>query len=332
MGTADRRLGIGIAEWRLWSDRESEILTQSPIPNPQANPQSNNPQSPSPISNPQSTMYHRSVSLSGRVAAITGASSGIGLAAAQALAREGVAVVLGARREDRLAQAVEAIRAEGGRAEAVTMDVTDEADVVRLVERARGAFGALDIMICNAGFGYYGAIDEMPSEIMRRMMDVNFLGTFYGARAALPTFRAQQRGHLIFVSSIVGRRGIPYMSGYSATKCAQAGFAESLRSEFVGTGIHVSAVFPVSTDTEFKEAMERDFGHRVSGLGPKQDVSRVAAAIVDCVRHPRAEVYPHATSRALAVLNALAPAFTDKLVRKYGRRRTVTPAGTPSTK
>jgi len=271
-------------------------------------------------------MYHHSVSLNGRVAAVTGASSGIGLEAARALAREGVAVVLGARREDRLARAVAEIRAAGGRAEAVAMDVTNEADVVRLVARAREAFGALDIMICNAGFGYYGAVDEMPSEIMRRMMDVNFMGTFYGARAALPVFRAQQRGHLIIVSSIAGRRGIPHMSGYCATKCAQAGFAESLRSEFVGTDIHVSAVFPVSTDTEFKGAMERDFGHRVSGLGPKQDVAQVAAAIVQCVRRPRAEVYPHATSRALAVLNALAPALTDRMVRKYGRRRVVTPS------
>ena len=277
-------------------------------------------------------MYHLVVSLNGRVAAITGASSGIGLATAHALAREGVAVVLGARRADRLGRAVEEIRASGGRAEAVTMDVTVEADVDRLVARARHAFGQLDIMFCNAGFGYYGEVDEMPSEIMRRMMDVNFMGTFYGARAALPHFRDRKRGHLIFVSSIVGRRGIPYMSGYSATKCAQAGFAESLRSEFVGTDIHVSVVFPVSTETEFKEAMERDFGHRVSGLGPKQSVDAVARAIVDCVRRPRGEVYPHAKSRALAVLNALAPALADNLVRRYGRRRVVVPVpgGPPS--
>src|SRR5262245_53103724 len=188
----------------------------------------------------------RLMGLSGRVAVVTGASSGIGLSVAGHLARKGVAVVLGARRSDRLEQAVGAIRSGGGRAEAVTMDVTNEADVVRLVERAREAFGGLDIVICNAGFGYYGAVDDTPSEIMRRMMDVNFMGTFYGARAALPVFRAQGRGHLIFVSSIAGRRGIPFMSGYCATKSAQAAFAESLRSEFVGTDIHVSAVFPVS--------------------------------------------------------------------------------------
>ncbi len=266
------------------------------------------------------------MSLDGRVAVITGASSGIGLVTAQALASKGVAVVLGARRADRLAAAVDAIRQGGGRAEAVAGDVTNEEDVNRLVERAMAAFGRLDIMICNAGFGYYGAVDDTPSAVMRRMIDVNFMGTFYGTRAALPIFRAQGHGHLVFVSSIVGRRGIPFMSGYSATKSAQAAFAESLRSEFAGTAIHVSVVFPVSTDTEFKQAMERDFGHQVSGLGPKQQVSDVAAAIVRCLERPAPEVYPHTMSRALAVLNIIAPAFTDRMVRKYGRRRTVNPA------
>jgi len=259
--------------------------------------------------------------LSGRVAAITGASSGIGLAVATHLARAGVAVVIGARRADRLDAAVRDIRHGGGNAEAVVMDVTSEADVQRMVTRAQEVFGRLDIMICNAGFGYYGTVEETPSAIMQRMMDVNFMGTFYGARAALPIFRAQQRGHLIIVSSIVGHRGIALMSGYSATKAAQVGFAESLRTEFQGTDVAVSVVLPVSTETEFRSAMERDYGYSVSGLGPKQSVDTVASAIVACVRSPKAEVYPHASARALTVVNALAPGLTDKVVRKYGRRR-----------
>ena len=270
--------------------------------------------------------------LKGTVAAITGASSGIGLAVAEHLACEGVAVVLGARRVDRLEDAVSRIRAGGGRAEALAMDVTRETDVVELVTRAQQAFGCLDIMICNAGFGYYGTVEETEPDIMRRMMDVNFMGTFYGTRAALPVFRRQEHGHLIFVSSIVGKRGIPLMSGYSATKAAQAAFAESLRSEFVGTDIHVSAVFPVSTTTEFREAMERDFGQQVSGLGPTQPVDHVARAIVQCIRRPAAEVHPHRTSRGLAILNAIAPAFTDGLMRKYGRRRVVEPAPSDPTR
>jgi short-subunit dehydrogenase len=259
--------------------------------------------------------------LSGRVAAVTGASSGIGLASAQHLAREGVAVVLGARRKDRLDSAVRDIRNAGGRAESAVVDVTVEEDMQHLVQRARDAFGRLDIMICNAGFGYYGTVEETPPEIMRQMMDVNFMGTFFGARAALPVFRAQKSGHLIIVSSIVGQRGIAQMSGYSATKAAQVGFAESLRTEFSGTSIAVSVVFPVSTVTEFRSAMKRDYGQSVTGLGPTQSVDDVARAIVACVRKPRAEVYPHAKSRALTVVNAVAPGFTDKVVRRYGRRR-----------
>ena len=265
----------------------------------------------------------RPMSLDRRSAVITGASSGIGLACAEHFAREGIAVVLAARRADRLEQAAATIRAAGGRAEAVVADVTSEPDMRRLVERALDVFGGLDIMVCNAGFGYYGTVEDTPPEIMRRMMDVNFMGTYFGTRAALPVFRRQGYGHLLIVSSIVGRRGIAQMSGYSATKAAQVGFAESLRAEFAGTAIHVSVVIPVSTDTEFREAMRRDYGHSVTGVGPKQTADAVAQAMVRSLARPQAEVYPHRLSRALTVLNAAAPSIADRLVRKYGRRRTV---------
>ena len=261
------------------------------------------------------------MSLSGRVAAITGASSGIGLACAKHLAREGVAVVLGARRTSLLEASAHQIVEAGGRAAIVPMDVAREEDVQSLAQRAVREFGRLDIMICNAGFGYYGTVEDTPSEIMQRMMAVNYMGTFYGARAALPIFRAQNSGHLIFVSSIVGRRGIAFMGGYSASKAAQAGLAESLRTEFSGTPIHVSCVFPISTRTEFHDAMTRDYGHTVSGLGPKQSVDDVARAVVRCLERPRPEVYPHAPSRALALLNVVAPRFTDRFVKKFGRTR-----------
>jgi uncharacterized protein len=257
----------------------------------------------------------------GRVAIVTGASSGIGLGVARHLARAGAAVVLGARRGHMLDEAVANIRAEGGRAEAVTMDVTSEADVSRLVSRAQMAFGGLHIAVCNAGFGLYGSVEETPPDVMRRMMEVNFIGTFLTARAALPIFRRQASGHLTIVSSIVGRRGIPAMSAYGATKAAQVGFAESLRTEFVGTDIEISVVFPVSTQTEFRTAMQRDYGHFIAGLGPKQSVDDVAEAMVEGIRRARPEIYPHAKSRALVILNAIAPGMTDRIVKKYGRRR-----------
>jgi len=263
------------------------------------------------------------MSLSGRVAAITGASAGIGLACAKHLARAGVAVVLGARRVSLLEATAAEIRAGGGRVAIAEMDVVRERDVQALVALAVREFSRLDVMICNAGFGYYGPIDETPADVMHRMMDVNFMGTFYGASAALPVFRRQNSGHLIFVSSIVARRGIPLMGGYSATKAAQSALAESLRAEFARTPIHVSCVYPVSTPTEFIDAMVRDYGHRISGIGPKQTVDDVARAIVACIEHPRPEVYPYRRSRGLGILNLIAPAFTDRFVRKYGRHRVV---------
>jgi short-subunit dehydrogenase len=258
----------------------------------------------------------------GRVAVVTGASSGIGLAVARHLAGAGAAVVLGARRADKLEEAVRRIRADGGRADAISMDVTSEDDMVRLVSHAQSAFGGLHIMVCNAGFGFYGSVEETPPDVMRLMMDVNFTGTFLGARAALPIFRRQGSGHLMIVSSIVGQRGIAAMSGYSATKAAQVAFAESLRTEFAGTGVEISVVFPVSTETEFRFAMQRDYGHSVTSLGPKQSVDDVAKAMLNGMRRGKIEIYPYAASRGLTILNAVVPRFTDRLVRKYGRRRT----------
>ena len=204
------------------------------------------------------------------------------------------------------------------------MDVTSEADMTRLVSHAESAFGGLQIMVCNAGFGFYGSAEETPPDVMRRMMEVNFMGTFLGARAALPFFRRHGSGHLMIVSSIVGQRGIAGMSGYSATKAAQVKFAESLRAELAGNSIEVSVVFPISTETEFRSAMERDFGHSVSSLGPKQSVDAVARAMVNGIRRGAVEIYPYAPSKGLAILNAVAPRLTDRVVRKYGRRRTLT--------
>src|SRR5262249_19279766 len=157
------------------------------------------------------------------------------------------AVVLGARRVSLLEATATQIKDAGGRAAIIETDVTREEDVDALVATATREYGRLDVMICNAGFGYYAPIDQMPSDVMRRMMDVNYMGTFYAARAALPIFRRQNSGHLIFISSIVGRRGVPFMGGYTATKAAQNGLAEAMRGEFDGTPIHVSCVYPIST-------------------------------------------------------------------------------------
>lgn len=269
--------------------------------------------------------------LSRYVVVITGASSGIGHATARQVAAEGAAVVVSARRTDRLTSLVEAIGAAGGRALAVPGDVTRDADMGSLVDRTVAAFGRIDVMICNAGIGYHGTLDETSPEAMRRLVDVNLLGTLYAARAALIVMRRQGTGHIIAVSSIAGRRGVGGSPLYSATKAAQIGFIESLRAEFAGSGLHASVILPVVTTTEFHDTIARDFGYAVSGTGPRQSAEDVARAIADCIVTPRPEVYPFPKARWLALVNAVAPARTDRLVQKWGRRRKPHPGGSHGT-
>ena len=256
-----------------------------------------------------------------RVVAITGASAGIGRATAAELGRRGDALILCARRQDRLEAAAAEALAAGGQAVAAVADVTRLEDMNRIVALAVERFGRLDVMICNAGYGVAGAIDDVPPEKMRHLMDVNYMGTYYAARAALPVFRRQGSGHIVIVSSIVGRRGVPYMSAYSATKFAQVGMAECLRSEVAGSPIHVTVVYPVSTDTEFFEVMTRETGTKVARThGPRQDVTVVANAIARAIDRPVPEVYPHFPSRILVWIGAVLPGFTDRVVQRFGRK------------
>ncbi len=256
-----------------------------------------------------------------KVVAITGASSGIGLACAHVLAQRGHAVVLSARRADRLDAAVDAIVAAGGKALAVPGDVTSAADMTALVERSVGAYGRLDVLIANAGIGYHDAFAATPPDVMQRLVDVNLMGTLFAAHAAAAQFMRQNSGHLIVMSSIVARRGIAGSTVYSATKAAQAGLVEALRAEWLGTPLRASVVFPISTATEFHDAIRRDYGFEIHGRGPKQSAGSVAEAVLRCIDHPRAEVYPYGVSRALAVLNILAPSLADRVVQRFSRRK-----------
>jgi short-subunit dehydrogenase len=265
--------------------------------------------------------------LSSKVVAVTGASAGIGRAAAVRLAGEGAAVTLAARRADRLETLAAEIHDAGGRALAVPGDVANPDDMDALVARTIAAFGRIDVMICNAGIGYHGPLDDTPTDAMRRLVDVNVLGTFYAARAALVAMRRQGSGHIIAVSSIAGRRGVGGSSVYSATKAAQIGFIEGLRAEFMGTKLHASLVYPVRTTTEFHDAIARDFGQTVAGKGPTQSADQVARAIVRLVIAPRPEVYPYPASWLLSVMSVTAPGLADRIVKRFGRRRAPHPAG-----
>ena len=258
--------------------------------------------------------------LKNRVAVITGASSGIGRAAARALAREGVRVVLGARRADRLEEAVEAIRRAGGEARALQTDVTRHEEVDRLVGEAMTAFGRLDLLVNNAGLGYFGRLESMPVETARHLFEVNVMGTLYGVQAAVPIMRAQRSGHIIMVSSVVGKRAAPGSGMYSATKFAQSALAESLRLELRKAGIRVSVIYPVSTLTEFFEVAASHSPLRVDPAGPVYSAEQVAEVIVRCARRPRPEVMVYPPARLMVVLNAVAPRMIDRILAIYWKK------------
>jgi short-subunit dehydrogenase len=182
-------------------------------------------------------------------------------------------------------------------------------------------FGRLDVIVCNAGFGIAGAIDDISPDQMRKLVDVNYMGTFHAARAALRVFRRQHHGHVVIISSIVGKRGVPYMGAYAATKFAQVGMAECLRAEVAGSPIHVTVVYPVSTESEFFDVMSRETGTAIArAFGPRQDTSVVAEAIARAIERPVPEVFPHFQSRALVWLNAMAPGLCDRVVKRFGRK------------
>ena len=258
--------------------------------------------------------------LTGRVAVITGASSGIGQATAERFAAEGMPVVMGARRVARLAEVAEGIRRMGGTARAVETDVRQPDQVRRLVEDAVAAFGRVDVLVNNAGLGYFGPVESTPPDEARYLFDVNLMGTLHGVQAAVPHMRRQGSGHIINVASIVGKRATPGNGVYSATKFAQVALSEALRLELASAGIRVSVVCPVSTTTEFFDVAGARSPLQFTATGPTFSAAQVADAIVRCVRRPRAEVMVYRPARLLVILNAVSPRLADRILAALWRK------------
>jgi len=191
-----------------------------------------------------------------KVAIVTGASSGIGLAIACELARRHYAVVLAARGTDPLEAAAESCRRAGGQAITWPTDVSDPRQVESLVKGACDKFGRVDVMVNNAGYGVYAKALETTDDQMREIMDVNFFGMFYGCKAAGRVMIRQGSGHIFNVSSIVGKRGTPFDGAYCATKFAMCGLTDSLRVEMMPHNVRVTAVCPGLTDTNFSRKVK----------------------------------------------------------------------------
>jgi len=193
--------------------------------------------------------------LKDRRAIVTGASSGIGRELAVELARHGAAVVVVARREDRLRQLAEQIAALGTPVETVAGDITELATRQRAIDAAQSKLGGLDILVNNAGVGAMGAFADSDPQALRRVMETNFFALVEMTRLALPLLKQGVRPIVVNLSSILGHRGVPYNSAYCASKFAVQGFSESIRAEFTRLGIDVLVVSPGTTETEFFDSV-----------------------------------------------------------------------------
>lgn len=236
---------------------------------------------------------HRRPGVAGKVVVVTGASSGIGEAAARAFARAGARVVLAARRAHRLERLAAELEAAGGVALAVPTDLEDHAQIERLVARTLERFGRLDVLANIAGWGKYDWYEEFTPDELRRQFEVNVLGLAELTRQVVPIMKRQRAGHLLNMSSYASRIAVPPLTVYASTKYAIEGLSDGLRRELAPWGIRVSRVHPSGVPhTEFNQLAAQSGGIRYRSL-PLGRVSkeRVAAALVRLVEHPRREVF-----------------------------------------
>jgi NAD(P)-dependent dehydrogenase (short-subunit alcohol dehydrogenase family) len=248
------------------------------------------------------------------VVVVTGASSGIGRAAALRIARPGGALALCARSPAPLAEVAAECEAAGASVLHRALDVTDEAAVEAFAAAVEDRFGRIDVWVNNAATMAYGTFDDIPSEVFRGVVETNLMGQVHGARSALRRFRRQGSGVLINMSSVWGRVPSPQVAPYVISKHAVRAFSECLQGELASEpDIHVAAVVPEAVDTPIFEHAGNYTGRQVRPIPPVLDPDEVAAGIEACAENPLREVSYGRAGRALEVLHAAAPALYRRL-------------------
>ncbi len=247
---------------------------------------------------------------------ITGASSGIGEALAREYAALGANVVMGARGAEKLAHTAAEIEAAGGAVAWCETDVTREEDCRRLIETAVDRFGGVDVMICNAGISMRALFDDVDLDVLRRLMDVNFWGTVYCAKYAMP-YLQRSRGSLVGVSSVAGIHGLPGRTGYSASKYAMTGLLETIRIENLKKGVHVMVACPGFTASNVRFAALTADGSS-QGESPRAEekmmsAQQVALRIIKGVDRRKSLLLMDFNGRASATIKKIAPRFLDKM-------------------
>jgi NADP-dependent 3-hydroxy acid dehydrogenase YdfG len=230
--------------------------------------------------------------LDGKVAAITGASSGIGEATVRALAGAGAAVALGARRVDRLTALASEISEGGGRATAVELDVTSSDSASSFISSAQSELGGLDILVNNAGVMLLGPVEGAPLDQWRTMVEVNVLGLLYCTHAAVPVMRSAGAGHIVNISSVAGRSANAGSAVYNLTKFGVGAFSEALRQEVSSAGIRTTVIEPGFVDTELQghnehPAVVEGIEQMRKSVPEVLQASDIASAILYAVTQPQ---------------------------------------------
>jgi short-subunit dehydrogenase len=251
-----------------------------------------------------------------KVALVTGASSGIGKACAVELARRGAKVVLGARSTSELAAVVDSISQHGGVAVACHLDVSDPESCRRFVELALSTYGRIDVLVNNAGISMRAIFEELDLSVIRQLMDVNFWGTVYCTKYALPHL-LQAKGSVVGVSSIAGFMGLPGRTGYSSSKFAMNGFLETLRVETLKQGLHVMVVAPGFTASNVRLNALNQNGQK-QGETPREEAKmmsseEVARRIANGIERRKRTLVMTLMGKVTVLLSKLAPALLDKL-------------------
>ena len=250
-----------------------------------------------------------------KVVVITGASSGIGRAAAQAFAARGDTVVLLARSARGLEEVADDCRAAGGRVLAVPTDVSDEQAVRQAAARAVEEFGRIDAWVNVAAVWSYGRFEDTPSDVFRQIVDTTLFGQVHAARAVLPQFRAQGYGVLVNVASLYGVLSSPYVSAYVTSKWGLVGLSEVLRQELRDApGIEVCTVLPGAVDTPIYRHAANYIGRDIRPLPPVSSPQRVARALVRAVDRPKARIVVGQAQRLGSWAHHVAPRLYDRLV------------------
>lgn len=256
--------------------------------------------------------------LTDRRALITGASSGIGAALTVELARAGVDCVLLARRPDRLAHVQQQITALGRRALAVAGDVTDPMVRRQALDVVQIEFGGLDILVNNAGIAAHGRFADADPGRLRPIMEVNFFAPVELIRESLPLLKAGSQPIVVNIGSILGRRGCPHKSEYSASKFALHGFSEAVRPEFARLGIDLLVVAAGPTATEHFDNLLEDLGELPWGNPPRCPPRQVAQQIVHAIERNKCEIVTGWRGWFWVVLNRISPRLVNRVMNRYG--------------